>query len=134
MYVVDEFDLGSKSEVNVVSGNTTNYSVLVGGTWVSASTGTTLESSNGSELRIKPKSNWMGVLYAPKVATASLYPKGDFFGAITAQNIDMKSKFQFHYDERISESCELSAVTCAWVADNSNAWIVHQRGGGPVID
>jgi hypothetical protein len=134
MYVVDRFDLGSKSEVNVVSGNTTDFSVLLGGNWLSATSGSVLESSNGTELRLKPKSDWMGVLYAPYVDNANLFPKGDFFGSLTAQNIDMKSKFQFHYDERISKACNLAAVTCAWVADNSNAWIVHQRGGGPVID
>ncbi len=133
MYVVDEFDLGSKSEVNVKSGNTTNFSVLVGGDWFTSDGSSILESSPGTEVRLKPKSDWMGVLYAPAVLSSKLYPKGDFFGSITSKNIDMKSKFQFHYDERISVSCGLSAVNCAWVVDNSNAWIVSQRGGGPVI-
>ncbi len=124
MYIVDTFDVGSKTSVDVTSNRTTDLAVSVGGTWESA-IGTA--SSDGS-LNLQPKTNWKGFINAPAVTSAVVKPKGDFFGALTAQNIELKSKLNFHYDESISTKCALPGITCAWVADNINSWVVERRG------
>lgn len=137
MKVVDAFSLGPKSTVNVTTDKPPHFSVQVGGTWWNDMNTVAQASSPGSEVTIKPNSSWEGIISAPEVQgnkAVSLFPNGEFFGALYARNIDMKPKFNFHYDESISGSCHLPMVNCPWLVDNRNAWIVAQRGQGPVID
>ncbi len=136
MYVLDRFYLGPNSTVNVTTNKTPHFNLLVGGRWRTSS-GTFQAYSPGSEVRIQPNSSWQGVLHAPAVQgnkSVRVMPNGEFYGAMTARNIAFMPNFKFHYDESISSSCYLPTVNCSWVVDNSNSWIVAQRGQGPLLD
>ena len=137
MKVVDAVSLGPKSTVNVTTDKPPHFSLQVGGTWWNDMNTIPQASSPGSEVTIKPNSSWEGIISAPEAQgkkAVSLFPNGEFFGALYARNIDMKPNFSFHYDESISSSCYLAIVNCPWLVDNRNAWIVAQRGQGPVVD
>jgi len=66
--------------------------------------GTTLKIfATGPDLQtfeLKAKSNVFGVVYAPN-ADVELYPKAELYGAITANNVWIKSEGAFYYDEAL---------------------------------
>ena len=51
---------------------------------------------------LKAKTESFGVVYAPN-ADLILYSKNKFYGAITAENISIKSKGEFYYDEALRD-------------------------------
>jgi len=51
---------------------------------------------------IKAKSTWSGTIYAPN-ADIDLYAKGDFYGSVVADNLELKAGGNFHYDEALRE-------------------------------
>jgi hypothetical protein len=51
---------------------------------------------------IKAKNEWTGVIYAPN-ADVDLYANGDIYGAIVANNFELKSGGNYHYDEALRE-------------------------------
>ncbi len=124
MYVIDRFYLGPKSSVSVTNGRTPHFSVSVGGTWNSL---VRTATSNG-QVDMQPKTDWMGHVHAPTVNEAIIKPKGEYFGDLVARNIELKPQIRFHYDESIAGSCGLPGITCRWVADNINSWVVQRRG------
>lgn len=51
---------------------------------------------------IKAKSTWSAVIYAPN-ADIDLYANGDFYGSVVADNFELKSGGNYHYDEALRE-------------------------------
>jgi len=51
---------------------------------------------------IKAKSTWSAVIYAPN-ADIDLYANGDFYGSVVADNFELKSGGNYHYDEALRD-------------------------------
>jgi len=51
---------------------------------------------------IKAKTTWSAVIYAPN-ADIDLYANADFYGSIVADNFELKSGGNYHYDEALRE-------------------------------
>jgi hypothetical protein len=51
---------------------------------------------------LKAKTTWSAVIYAPN-ADVDLYAKGDFYGSVVADNFELKSGGNYHYDEALRE-------------------------------
>lgn len=116
LQLAEDIDLGNNTDIIVKNGSSlvlyTN-----GDIWMGNSAGFLNENSSGSTLKIfatggtqddpqkfelKAKSSVFGVVYAPN-ADLDLYPKAEFYGAIAANNIAIKSNGAFYYDEALRE-------------------------------
>ncbi len=51
---------------------------------------------------IKAKTTWSAVIYAPN-ADIDLYANGDFYGSVVADNFELKSGGNYHYDTALRE-------------------------------
>ena len=51
---------------------------------------------------IKAKTTWSATVYAPN-ANVTLYANGDFFGSVIANNFELKSGGNYHYDEALRD-------------------------------
>ncbi|MHC4727376.1 MAG: DUF7305 domain-containing protein [Planctomycetota bacterium] len=115
LYITGDINLGNTCEIIVRDDST--LTIYIDGNILSgngASIGTENPTKDALTIQlygtgtgaqsfdIKAKNEWTGVIYAPD-ADVDLYANGDIYGAIVANNFELKSGGNYHYDEALRE-------------------------------
>lgn len=113
LHITGDIDLGNSCEIVVKDGSTLKLYVdgniacdngsNIGTEDASknAKTLTLYGTGDGSQtFNLKAKNEWVGVIYAPN-ADVTLYAGGDLYGASIANNFELKSGGDYHYDRAL---------------------------------
>jgi hypothetical protein len=113
LHVTGNIDLGNSCEIIVKDGSTLKLYVdgniacdngsSIGTEDASKNAKTLMLYSTGEGLQdfdLKAKNEWVGVIYAPN-ADVTLYAGGDLYGASIANNFELKSGGNYHYDRAL---------------------------------
>ena len=112
--ITGDIDLGNACEIIVRDGSSLKLYVdgdiacdngsTIGTEDASRNAKTLMLYSTGEGLQdfnLKAKNEWVGVIYAPN-ADVTLYAGGDLYGASIANNFELKSGGDYHYDRALS--------------------------------
>lgn len=113
LHITGNVDLGNSCEIVVKDGSTLKLYVdgdvacdngsNIGTEDASKSAKTLMLYGTGDGLQtfdLKAKNEWVGVIYAPN-ADVTLYAGGDLYGASVANNFELKSGGDYHYDRAL---------------------------------
>jgi len=114
LHITGDIDLGNACEIIVRDGSSLKLYVdgdiacdngsTIGTEDASRNAKTLMLYSTGEGLQdfnLKAKNEWVGVIYAPN-ADVTLYAGGDLYGASIANNFELKSGGDYHYDRALS--------------------------------
>jgi choice-of-anchor A domain-containing protein len=115
LHITGNIDLGNTCEIVVKDGSTLKLyvdgnitcdngsSIWAKDTSKNAEALTLYGTGEGAQtFDLKAKNEWLGVIYAPNT-DVTLYAGGDIYGAIIANNFELKAGGDYHYDRALKE-------------------------------